>query len=79
MSDVVENLPDDITACALSLTVSERECFDWVRPCSGIAPYRDGADGIWCKGLVAKDHLGWFHITPLGLQVRKALKGTRHD
>lgn len=64
----------NIAEIVKGLSEEELECFDWVRPCSSIATFRAGAKGIFSKGLVSKDALGWFHVTPLGLQVRKYIQ-----
>ena len=61
---------------AAKLTKAQRECLNWVRPHSIIAPYRRGSTDIEALGLVERTGISheWFTITPLGLAVRAILQ-----
>jgi hypothetical protein len=68
-----------IEGLAAVLTKAGKECLDWVRPHSLIAPYRRGAAEIERLGLVKRQG-AWFHITPLGLALRAHIaKENGHD
>ena len=64
---------DDVARVAEGLSEAQRECLDWVRPCSMVAPYRAGAAEVHSKGLVQQKGR-FFYITPLGLAVRAHLQ-----